>query len=766
MSRLSFFLAGGLLATATAVASLNTAVLADPSDSIIPDANALTHEHVPNAVFLRFHEATPQVAREDVLGEIRGTVTETYWLVPGLVRVDTDMSVADALATLGERGDALQYVEPIYIVHTLETTPNDPMYNQLYGMEQIRAPLAWDEHTGDQDFTIAIIDTGFNYNHQDLTANAWSNPGEIAGNGQDDDGNGYVDDIHGYDFINNDNDPNDDNGHGSHCGGTIGGVGNNGIGVAGVNWHCRLAGVKFLSAGGSGSLDDAVSAMQYVAATGLKVSNNSWGGGGFSQAMFDAIQNAGDDYGHIFCAAAGNGGSYGASYPGAYTCSNIICVGASDSNENMASFTQYHPVEVDIAAPGVDVVSTVLGNGYDSYSGTSMATPHVAGGTALIYSVMGDSTSAEIKDIILSTARPVSAWQGNCVTGGILNVADALDATFLGPKFELVSTVPDEMDPNTPLQVMATLDPREDVVIPGSVTLHHRNAMSGWSTVTMDGDGTGAWSASVPGYGCDDSSGFYLTCQGQAAGEVALPSGGASNAFSWTIGHVVVAYEDNGQSNGAWAVSTDATDGGWNRGVPVNCDRGDPPADYDGSGACWLTDNSSSDSCNSDVDSGSTQLTSGVIDLSAVQSPQLSYARWFNNSYGAAPYTDTFDVQISADGGAWQMLESVGPNGADVDGGWVQANWDLESIVPNASTIQLRFTASDIGADTQSVVEAGVDAISVSARECDDQPMCPGDVNGDMLVDVEDLLAAIAGYGDDYSVEDILEILANFGATC
>jgi hypothetical protein len=282
----------------------------------------------------------------------------------------------------------------------------------------------------------------------------------------------------------------------------------------------------------------------------------------------------------------------------------------------------------------------------------------------------------------------------------------------------------------------------------------------------MDADGVGGWSAAVPGYGCDDSSGLYLTCQGQTAGEVALPSGGATNAFSWTIGHVVVAYEDNGQSNGDWGVSTDATDGGWNRGVPVNCDRGDPPSDFDGSGACWLTDNSSGDGCNSDVDNGSTQLTSGVVDLSAVQSPQLSYARWFNNSYGAAPYTDTFVVQISADGGAWQMLESVGPNGADVDGGWVQANWDLESIVPNASTIQLRFTASDIGADTQSVVEAGVDAINVSARECDDQPICPGDINGDMLVDVEDLLAAIAGYGNDYSVEDILEILANFGATC
>ncbi|MCH2138686.1 MAG: S8 family serine peptidase, partial [Phycisphaerales bacterium] len=530
--------------------------------------------------------------------------------------------------------------------------------------------------------------------------------------------------------------------------------------------NCRMAGVKFLSAGGSGSLDDAVSSMQYVSATGFKVSNNSWGGGGFSQAMFDAIQAAGDNFGHIFVAAAGNGGSYGASYPAAYTCTNIIAVGACDVDEGLASFTQYHPTEVDIAAPGVGVVSTVLGNSYDSYSGTSMATPHVAGVTAMVYSLMGGNDADVVRDIVLNTARPSAPWSGNCATGGIVDLDAALDATFLGPKITLVSSVPVEADPNTPLGVQITIDPREDVLVPGSVKLHYRNELGGWSSMDMNHDGGDAYSGSVPGYGCDDTSGFFLSCQGVTDGLVQQPSGGSANAYSWTIGTVVVAYEDNGQTNGDWSVETTALDGGWNRGVPVNCQRGDPPADFDGSGACWLTDNSSADSCNSDVDEGSTMLMSGVIDISGVQNAQLSYARWFHNSFGASPYTDSFVVQMSVNGGGWTTLETVGPNGADVDGGWVNVTWDLADLAPGADTIQLRFTASDIGGDTQSVVEAGVDAIRVAARECDDQPVCPGDIDGSGSVDVDDLLMAIAGFGDDYTVDDVLTILAHFGSNC
>jgi subtilisin family serine protease len=766
MTSLHLAMAGGFICAAAALSSMPTPAIGAANDSIIPDASALTHEYVPNALFLRFREDLPQAQRGDVLELVDGTIRQAFWLVPGLMSIDTTMSVADALKVLGTRGDVLQYVEPIYIVHAFETIPNDPLFNQLYGMEQINAPAAWDDHTGNQDFIVCVIDTGLDYTHQDIASNAWNNPGEIPGNGLDDDGNGYVDDMFGYDFYNNDSNPMDDNNHGTHCGGTIGGQGNNGVGVAGVCWNVTLVGAKFLSGGGSGSTEGAVASVQYCAANQFKVSNNSWGGGGFSQSLYDGIQNAGDQFGHIFVAAAGNGGNYGASYPAAYDCTNIISVGASDQNENKASFSQYHPVEVDLAAPGVDVVSSVPGNNYDSYSGTSMATPHVSGGVALVYSLMGDATAAEVKDIIMSSARPVDAWAGNCVTGGILDVDAALEGTFLGPQFQLLTSIPDEMDPNTSLELSATLDPREDTIIAGSVKLHYRATGGEWTTADMVQDGLNTWTAVVPGVNCDDTPGFYLSCQGQTAGTVELPSGGATNAHSWIIGHVLIAYEDNGQSNGDWSVQTDAADGGWNRGVPINCQRGDPPSDFDGSGACWLTDNSSGDGCNSDVDEGSTILTSQVIDLDGVASPILSYARWFHNSYGAAPYTDSFLVQIKVDGGGWSTLEIVGPNGADVDGGWVQVSWDLNDIVGAASTVQLQFTASDIGSSTQSVVEAGVDAISVSARECDDVPVCLGDLNGDMVVDVEDLLVAIDGFGTLYGVEDILDILGAFGNSC
>jgi subtilisin family serine protease len=754
------------LAIGTMTAAATTLAAANSTDAMIPDEHALSHEHIPNALFVRFKSEASAEVQDDLLAVVGGSIRESFWLVPGLVSIDTSLPVDEALQILARRSDAINYVEPIYIVHSFETIPNDPQYGALYGMPQIRANLAWDEHTGDQDFVIAIIDTGLDYNHQDITSNAWTNPGEIQGNGQDDDGNGYVDDIHGYDFSNNDSDPYDDNSHGTHCGGTIGGQGNNGVGVVGVNWNCRLVGVKFLSGGGSGSTEGAIAAVQYCAANQFKVSNNSWGGGGFSQSLYDGIQNAGDQFGHVFVAAAGNSGSNGASYPAAYDCTNIISVAASDSNENRASFSQYHISEVDLAAPGVDVVSTVPGNGYDSYSGTSMATPHVAGGVGLVYSVMGDSSAEEIIDLILSTVRPVSAWNGLTATGGILDVNAALEGSFLGPRFELTSTVPAELDPNTTLDVTATLDPREDVITPGSVQLYYRNTLGGWSSMEMAMGGLGTYSATVPAYDCDQASGFFLSCQGETAGTVTLPSGGSSNPYMYTIGNNIVAYDDKGETNGKWTVTSDAADGGWNRGIPINCNRGDPTADYDGSGSCWLTDNSSADGCNSDVDEGSTTLTSGEISVSNVPSGTLSYARWFHNSYGGSPYTDSFEVELSVDGGSWTGLESVGPTGSEVDGGWINVSWELSDIAPGAGTIRLRFTASDIGGDTQSVVEAGVDAILITAHECDDNPVCPGDLNGDSVVDVSDILIAIDGFGTDYQVEDILDVLAHFGSAC
>jgi serine protease len=211
------------------------------------------------------------------------------------------------------------YAEPNYTVRAL-AVPNDPMFPQLWGMPQIKATNAWDRATGSDDIVVCVIDTGVDYNHPDLAGNMWTNPGEVPGNGVDDDGNGYVDDVHGYDFVNNDGDPMDDHGHGTHCSGTIGGIGNNGVGVAGVNWKVRIMALKFLSASGGGSTADAIDAVNYSVQMGVRVSNNSWGGGGYSAALYDAI-NAGKTVGQLFCAAAGNDtndNDANPSYPASY----------------------------------------------------------------------------------------------------------------------------------------------------------------------------------------------------------------------------------------------------------------------------------------------------------------------------------------------------------------------------------------------------------------------------------------------------------------
>ncbi|MEK6984396.1 MAG: S8 family peptidase [Nanoarchaeota archaeon] len=210
---------------------------------------------------------------------------------------------------------AVEYAEPNYIVR-INAVPNDPNFGLLYGLHNtgqtggtvdadIDAPEAWDIQTGSNNVVVAVIDTGVDYSHSDLSANMWANAGEIPNNGLDDDSNGYIDDFRGWDFVNIDNNPMDDNGHGTHVSGTIGAIGDNGFGVAGVNWRVKIMPLKFLDAGGFGSSADAVLAIQYATLMGANIMSNSWGGGGYSQTLKNAI-SAANDAGILFVAAAGN----------------------------------------------------------------------------------------------------------------------------------------------------------------------------------------------------------------------------------------------------------------------------------------------------------------------------------------------------------------------------------------------------------------------------------------------------------------------------
>lgn len=338
--------------------------------------------------------------------------------------------------------------------------PTDPSLGDLWGMHNvgqgggvidadIDAPEAWDLATGSKAVLVGIIDTGIDHDHPDLAANIWTNPGEsgLDANGQDkrfnsidDDGNGYVDDWRGWDFVNGDNDPKDDHYHGTHCAGTIGGVGNNGLGVAGVCWNVSLVGLKFLDAGGYGTTSGAVEATLYATAIGCTLTSNSWGGGGYSQALKDAIDAAGAA-GHLFVAAAGNNGMNtdgSPNYPSCYDSPNIISVAATDRYDGLAYFSNYGAASVDLGAPGVDIYSTAPGGGYQYLSGTSMATPHVAGACALLKSANPSLSASQIKQALLATVDAIPSLVGKTATGGRLNLFTAAKQVS-GPVLTVVS---------------------------------------------------------------------------------------------------------------------------------------------------------------------------------------------------------------------------------------------------------------------------------------------------------------------------------------
>lgn len=360
----------------------------------------------------------------------------------------------EELINIMNNNPSVEYAEPNYIVYA-DKTPNDPKLEELWGMKNtgqssgkagadIDAEQAWDVSTGSKKVVVAIIDTGVDYRHEDLKENIFENSGEVGKdangkdkktNGIDDDENGYVDDWHGWDFVNNDNDPLDDHDHGSHVAGTIGAMGNNKIGVVGVNWKVSIMPLKFLDGGGSGSSEDAIKAIEYATMMKVHIMSNSWGGGGFSKALEDVIV-ASDKAGILFVAAAGNSGSNNDTsphYPSSYNVPNIISVAASDRNDEMASFSCFGLNSVHLAAPGKDILSTIKNNEYDVFSGTSMATPHVAGAAALVKAVFPKATHYQIKERLLNGVELVPAFSGKLKTGGRLNVNNAVEVDEISP---------------------------------------------------------------------------------------------------------------------------------------------------------------------------------------------------------------------------------------------------------------------------------------------------------------------------------------------
>jgi subtilisin family serine protease len=447
----------------------------------------------------------------------------------------------DLVRQFSSRADVI-YAEPNFVVQAVQQ-PNDPRFAELWGLHNsgqgfgfpagtagadIGALEAWSFSTGTTGHVVAVVDTGIDYTHPDLQANIWSAPSAfavtIAGSVVN-----CPAGSHGFNAITLACDPMDDNKHGTHVSGTIGAAGNNGQGVVGVNWTTRLMGIKFLDSSGYGYISDAVNAIEFAiqaknafgAAADVRVLSNSWGGGGFSQALLDEIKRAGDNN-MLFVAAAGNNGynnDLSAFYPASYNAPNLIAVAATDNNDSLASFSNYGPTGVHLGAPGVNILSTVLGGQYGYLSGTSMAVPHVSGAAALVLSRCALNTPA-LKANLTEQVDLVPALNTITASGGRLNVNNALRDC----------TAPVGVSPGAlafARQVVAT------VSAPKTVTVTNRQAVSLAVTgISINGDflqSNTCGQSVMAGGTCKITVTYNPTAVGYASGTLTLTHNAANN---------------------------------------------------------------------------------------------------------------------------------------------------------------------------------------------------------------------------------------------
>lgn len=437
--------------------SVLAATLALPAIASVPSFNGA--EFVPGEVIVKFKSSVSQksFSRKSFYGaQVKSNVT-----VQGsqfsVLKIENKSDLASIIYQL-EQDSNIEYAEPNFIYRAIKShkplselynltedepsnyTPaektNDPKFDDLWGLHNtgsnapkmrgvvgndINALKAWGITKGSKRVKIAVIDTGIDYNHEDLKDNMWTNQAELNGvEGVDDDGNGYVDDIHGYDFANNDGDPMDGNGHGTHCAGTIAGVHDNEIGVAGVMAQAELVGVKFLTDSGSGTTEAAIKAIEYATKIGVDIMSNSWGGGGSSAALKEVIQKA-HDAGIVFTAAAGNSGTDNNSkphYPSNYDVPNVISVAASQDDNTLASFSCYGSRTVHVAAPGHKILSTFPNDTYRVLSGTSMATPHVTGVVGLYLAMNEGELPEVVKEKLMESSIYNRSYGKKLISGG------------------------------------------------------------------------------------------------------------------------------------------------------------------------------------------------------------------------------------------------------------------------------------------------------------------------------------------------------------
>ena len=402
-------LAMSFLAAVPAAQADVTSPAADPFSATLVEPQPTTPQVASGRVLVRFDADATASQQQAALDDVEGDVSRQLPIPQTkVVELPTGASPQAAAADL-EDDPGVRWAQPDYRVTAL-ATPNDPLFSQLWGLQKISAPQAWDIATGSTSTVVAVVDTGVDLTNPELASEL----------------------VPGHDWVDGDNTPQDQHGHGTHVSGTIGGIANNGIGVAGVNWRVSIMPLRVLNAQGSGWTSDIASAFSYAGQHGAKVVSASLGGGGDDPALHDAIaQNPNT----LYVIAAGNSSQNNdviPTWPCNVKAANEICVAATDSNDNLASFSSYGASTVQIAAPGVGILSTLPNGQYAAWSGTSMATPHVSGAAALLFSAEPGASVAEVRAAILNGADRLPQLTGKVSTGGRLNVFKALQ--LLGAK--------------------------------------------------------------------------------------------------------------------------------------------------------------------------------------------------------------------------------------------------------------------------------------------------------------------------------------------
>ncbi|MDO8413848.1 MAG: S8 family serine peptidase [Gallionellaceae bacterium] len=539
-------------------------------------------QYIPGEVLVKFKQGVDDSKKKNVHDKMGAEVlSEIRQIGVHKVKSKQGQSTEELIRQYKNDPDVL-YAEP-NLIYQIQATPNDPEFStnmNLWGMHNIGqsidptgrtfkttapltftgvtdadidAPEAWDLETGNANVIVAVIDTGVDYNHPDLAANM----------------------IQGYDFVNNDNDPMDDYGHGTHVAGTIAARGNNGTGVVGVSWQASIMPLKICDLNGACYLDAAVQAVLYAAEHGAKVANNSWGGFGkdaFSQALLDAI-NVANQSGMLFVAAAANANNNNDKtpvYPCNYTAPNVICVAATDQSDNRAGFSDYGVINVDLAAPGVDILSTVPSgtcaicspSGYFFLDGTSMATPHVAGAAALAIARfgIGTLTTEQLKNLLIGSTDKIGSLNGLVATGGRLNVNNALRASAI------VSVSPASIAAPAGQSMSSTITVKSLNNFSGTVTLNLASSgpnLTGSispNTVTVDANGSATSTVTVYSTAGMAAGEHFLTVQAtyiNALGQSESPSISLSAIVQTDLAVTAVTGNSSSVQAGRWFAVTD-----------------------------------------------------------------------------------------------------------------------------------------------------------------------------------------------------------------